>query len=213
MASWEGVDRDLFESLRQRRLELAKLRGLAPYLIFSDATLRELARIRPSTLERMHRVHGIGSAKLEEFGPEFLDLIQRHCRATGSKQDVAAQALPKRSPPPASSPTRRPNLERDQAFALFRKGCSVSEVVEKVGRARGTIYSYLEKFIEEAKPSRINRWIDDATYALIARAAATEGLERLRPIFVALDEKVPYDDIRVVVAHLRTRTDGPPWSV
>src|SRR5262249_32974117 len=47
-ASWEGVDRDVFEALREVRLKLAGARGVPPYLILGDATLRELARIRPS---------------------------------------------------------------------------------------------------------------------------------------------------------------------
>ena len=73
--SWEGVDRDLFEILRQKRRALAIERGVPPYVIFSDTTLRDLARVRPSTLEKMRYIYGIGDNKLRDFGQLFLALI------------------------------------------------------------------------------------------------------------------------------------------
>src|SRR5205823_11968769 len=66
--SWEGVDEELFEALRSQRRQLAEERQVPPYIIFSDATLRELARARPSTLEKMRLLYGIGDAKLRDFG-------------------------------------------------------------------------------------------------------------------------------------------------
>ncbi len=78
--SWDGVDRDLFESMRELRRQLADDRRVPPYIIFPDSTLRELARIRPSTLEKMRTVSGIGDSKLRDLGQTFLDLIVTHCR-------------------------------------------------------------------------------------------------------------------------------------
>ena len=46
--SWQDVDRDLFERLRTVRLEIARARGVPPYVIFHDTTLREMARVRPT---------------------------------------------------------------------------------------------------------------------------------------------------------------------
>jgi len=77
--SWEGVDRDLFESLRDLRRELATERGVPAYLIFGDATLRELARIKPTTLEDFAQVKGVGEKKLLDLGGGFVAHIQRYC--------------------------------------------------------------------------------------------------------------------------------------
>jgi ATP-dependent DNA helicase RecQ len=76
--SWEGVDRDLFEVLRGLRRRLAEERAVPPYIIFNDATLRELARRRPATLAQMRAVHGIGDHKLSDFGELFLRAIGEH---------------------------------------------------------------------------------------------------------------------------------------
>jgi len=85
--SWDGVDRDLFETMRDLRRELADQRRVPPYIIFNDATLRELARIRPSSLERMRMVSGIGDSKLRDLGQTFLDVITAHCKETGATFD------------------------------------------------------------------------------------------------------------------------------
>ena len=76
--SWEGVDRVLFESLRTLRLRLATERKVPPYIIFSDAVLRELARLKPTTREAMRLVHGIGDRKVQDFGGPVLSVIEEH---------------------------------------------------------------------------------------------------------------------------------------
>jgi len=75
-AAWDGVDRDLFETLRQCRLEVARARGVPPYVVFHDNTLRDLARRRPTTLAELLEVYGIGARKAEDLGPIILDAIR-----------------------------------------------------------------------------------------------------------------------------------------
>jgi ATP-dependent DNA helicase RecQ len=67
----------LFEALRAKRRELAAEAGVPPYVIFHDATLRDMARIRPKSLRDMALVSGIGARKLEDYGDAFLAVIKR----------------------------------------------------------------------------------------------------------------------------------------
>jgi ATP-dependent DNA helicase RecQ len=71
-ASWEGVDRDLFERLRVLRRRIAQERAVPPYVVFSDNTLRDMARLRPESHNEMLAVHGVGRKKLDDFGDAFL---------------------------------------------------------------------------------------------------------------------------------------------
>ena len=87
--SWEGVDPDLFDALRQCRLEIARARGVPPYVIFHDNTLRDLARRRPSTQTALLDVHGIGARKAEDLGPAVLEVVGEYCRAHGLQTDVS----------------------------------------------------------------------------------------------------------------------------
>ncbi len=74
--SWEGVDRDLFERLRAMRLEVARSRGVPPYVIFHDTTLRELARRKPSSIEELRHVYGVGARKAEDLGELVLATLR-----------------------------------------------------------------------------------------------------------------------------------------
>jgi ATP-dependent DNA helicase RecQ len=200
--SWEGVDRELFEALRELRRRLASAGGKAPYLIFGDATLRELARVRPSTAAAMRLVYGVGESKLRDYGEAFLQAIREHCGERALAMDQPGRAP--RAEEPRKPAATRPNLPRSQAFELFGKGATVEDVARQTGRARGTITEYLADYIRETRPRSIAHWVPDAVYQRVAQAARRLGLERLKPIFLHLGEQVPYDDIRLVVTHLNT---------
>jgi len=71
-----GVDPELFDVLRGVRLRLARERGVPPYVIFHDRTLQEMADRRPSTLDDLHDIYGVGARKAADFGDAFLDAIR-----------------------------------------------------------------------------------------------------------------------------------------
>jgi ATP-dependent DNA helicase RecQ len=70
-------DRVLFEALRGLRRAIAEERGVPPYLVFSDASLRDMARLKPRTRETLLEVKGVGAWKCETFGERFLALIRQ----------------------------------------------------------------------------------------------------------------------------------------
>ena len=72
------VDDALFDKLRAERLKLARAAGLPPYVIFHDSTLREIAARKPTTLEELGTVAGIGDAKLRRYGETVLALVTGH---------------------------------------------------------------------------------------------------------------------------------------
>jgi len=73
--SWEGVDRGLFDALRALRLELARERGVPPYVIFHDSMLRDMARVKPRNRAELLEVYGVGEKKATDLGPRFLAVI------------------------------------------------------------------------------------------------------------------------------------------
>ncbi len=68
----------LFEALRSKRRELAEAAGVPPYVVFHDATLREMASSRPSTVHQLSQISGVGRRKLDDYGAAFLDVIKQH---------------------------------------------------------------------------------------------------------------------------------------
>jgi ATP-dependent DNA helicase RecQ len=77
-ASWDGVDRALFDRLRALRLQTARARGVPPYVIFHDTTLRELARLKPKSLDALRLVYGMGARKADDLGNAVLAAIALH---------------------------------------------------------------------------------------------------------------------------------------
>ena len=72
----EGEDAELFRRLRALRAKAARFQGIPAYMVFSDKTLREMAVRRPATMAQLRAVGGVGSAKAERYGRQFLEEIQ-----------------------------------------------------------------------------------------------------------------------------------------
>ncbi|HUR32217.1 MAG TPA: RecQ family ATP-dependent DNA helicase [Vicinamibacterales bacterium] len=71
-----GGDPDLFDRLREVRTRIARERGVPPYVIFHDTTLKQMAERRPSTLDDLYDIYGVGAKKAADFGDAFLDAIR-----------------------------------------------------------------------------------------------------------------------------------------
>jgi len=72
---WEGVDRDLFETLRELRLAIARKRNVPPYVIFHDSVLRDISRFRPQSEAELLELRGVGEKKARDFGPRFIAAV------------------------------------------------------------------------------------------------------------------------------------------
>ena len=206
VVSWEGVDKDLFEALRELRRGHAEERGVPPYVIFSDATLRELARVRPSSIPAMHMVYGIGEKKLAEFGEAFIALIDEHCGTGGLARDCHAAAAATVAPPKTSS--RPPAQEKQLAMKLFGQQKSLEEVARQTGRAMSTVNNYLCDYIREEQPVSLDPWVLPDVYRLVSETIDRLQATALKPVFVALGETISYDQIRLVMAHKAMAGEG-----
>jgi ATP-dependent DNA helicase RecQ len=82
LADGGSGDTALFEVLRQRRSELAKEQRVAAYVVFADKTLIDMVRLKPRNTTEMSAVHGVGEAKLRQYGAIFLETIRQHQAAS-----------------------------------------------------------------------------------------------------------------------------------
>lgn len=72
-----GDEADLFDALKMLRQELAKEAGIPAYVVFSNATLTDMARKKPKTMSEFRKVSGVGELKAAWYGKTFLERIQR----------------------------------------------------------------------------------------------------------------------------------------
>ena len=87
-SKWSDV---LWEALRQRRTELAKAQGVPPYVVFHDASLREMVEQQPSTLQAFAEISGVGETKLERYGEAFMAVIRAHASSPGTAGAAATE--------------------------------------------------------------------------------------------------------------------------
>ncbi|GHE88646.1 ATP-dependent DNA helicase RecQ [Thalassotalea profundi] len=73
-----NYDRKLFSKLRELRKMIADAEDIAPYIVFNDATLAELASIKPLNAQQFLMISGVGDTKLTRYGKPFIDVIQEH---------------------------------------------------------------------------------------------------------------------------------------
>ncbi|PYJ60492.1 MAG: DNA helicase RecQ [Verrucomicrobia bacterium] len=138
-------DEVLFDRLRGLRRKLADERDVPAYVIFSDVSLREMARNYPTNAGEFRRIAGVGEQKLKDFAEPFLSEIRAYL-ARNERRTFTDNANPLR-------PRRRAGLNDSQAETLrrFQKGESVDEIARGRGFVRSTIYSHLLAAIECGK--------------------------------------------------------------
>jgi ATP-dependent DNA helicase RecQ len=72
---FDDYDVDIYDKLRDLRTQIASAKGIPPYIVFSDKTLKDLSNKQPQNKVEMLEVHGIGEVKFERYGKSFLELL------------------------------------------------------------------------------------------------------------------------------------------
>ncbi len=213
---WEGVDRPLFEHLRELRKQLAAEDGVPAYVVFGDTTLRELARLRPSTLDRLAQVKGVGQKKLDSYGQQFLAAIVDFASTNGLAVDVSDE-LGEIHPPtqggagggfsqPGDDQPTGPSRAALRMFPHFAEGKSIDEVCTVTGRARSTIVGYLNEFLKHEGIDDATAWVASDVAHRIEDAIAHCGNGKLKPLYEHLGGEIEYDDIRIVAICVSNRS-------
>ncbi len=207
-------DAGLFEALRQLRRQLAVERQIAPFMVFGDVTLRDLARRRPTTDEAFHAVHGVGDRKAAEYGEVFQSAIREYCTSNQLEMNVEPGEIAKTQA--IVRPVAERPLAQSAADALFREGKTVAEVAQQLGRAVTTTEQYLTDYLRTNGITDPTPWVPAELFEKITTAAMTLPDELLKPLFEHFEGTIPYHVLRVAVICLRNRVDagaetiGPP---
>jgi ATP-dependent DNA helicase RecQ len=185
-------DEVLFERLRELRKKLADERDVPAYIIFSDVSLRQMARNYPENENEFARISGVGEKKLREFGEVFLNEIALHL-ATNPRQIFADDSFT--APPPVRktglNDTTRETLRR------FRDGESVEQIAAARGFAASTIYGHLATAIEAGENIDVNELLDAEAQEQIAAAFKKFGFGNIGGARESLGNKYDYGLFRI----------------
>jgi ATP-dependent DNA helicase RecQ len=189
-------DEVLFDRLRGLRRKLADERNVPAYVIFSDVSLREMARSYPTSATEFRRIPGVGEQKLNDFAEVFLSEIKNYL-AANSRRTFPSDLVPVRPP-------RRSRLNDSQKETLrrFRSGESVNDISRARGFMRSTIYDHLEAAIKSGESLEPDRFFTAAQREEIAWAFRKVADGKLADVRSLLDRKYDYGELRIFRALL-----------
>jgi ATP-dependent DNA helicase RecQ len=180
------ADPALAEYLREWRRTMARENKVPAYVVLHDSTLEELCRRRPSNFAELKQVTGIGEKKADVYGAEILQVLRNFGDGARAAPTVAREASP-----------------AEQTLRLLNQGRSFEEIGRIRARQISTIVCTVASLIETGQIKLDAKWISPDAQPLIEAACLKQGVEKLKDIKEAVPPYVSFDDIRLVVAHLR----------
>ncbi|WP_440897880.1 DNA helicase RecQ [Amphibacillus sp. Q70] len=166
------VDSQLFEQLRLLRKEIADQDNVPPYVVFSDATLKELCRYLPTDKENMLKIKGVGLKKFDSYGEQFLEII----RLKSSNQPSHLIS-----------------------YQLYDEGNPIELIAKKRNVQEQTIATHLFKAYQEGYSIDWSDFIDDEVEEVVLEAYQTTGEPYLKPIKELVHDEIDYTMIKAVL--------------
>ncbi|MBL4745299.1 MAG: DNA helicase RecQ [Flavobacteriaceae bacterium] len=170
----------LFDVLKKLRFKIATEEGIPAYLVFSDATLKEMDRARPMSDTDFLDISGVGQRKLEVFGDEFMAAITKFIREKPKKKNTF-----------------------DETFRLYSKGMSVEEIASERSLNPVTVFSHIAKLYADGKEIDLYDFVTKEEVEKVKIAKKKLGSpEMLKPYYEYFEDKVGYTTIRMALAIL-----------
>lgn len=181
---------EIFELLRELRLDLARREDVPPYRIFTDATLDEMASVLPLTEGQMKGITGVGEKKFKQYGRIFIKTLADHIAQT-KKQRSLVQGRTK-----------------DVTFSLYAQGKSVAQIARERHLSPNTIYTHLAELCEEGYEIKITDFIQKSDLKKLLASFREKGVpQKLKTLYDRFDGEVEYHKLKLALAHYKV-TEG-----
>ena len=172
---------NLFERLRLLRYKISQEEDIPAYLVFSDATLKEIERERPMSDDDFLKISGVGQRKMEVYGDEFIAEINSFM---GSK---------------LNKPKKKDTVLI--TYDLYKSGMSIEEISIERKLSSTTIYSHIAKLFSKGKNINIFDFVSNSDVETVRKAkVALDSPTALKPYFSYLNEELDYFKIRLALS-------------
>ncbi|MEQ8925227.1 MAG: DNA helicase RecQ [Fulvivirga sp.] len=190
------IHSELVKNLRDMRKQIADSEDVPAFVVFSDASLHELATFLPHSKPELTQIIGFGEIKVQRYGDELLNEIAAYC----TKHNLGSNMRAVRS-----KPKRKAVKELGESYLktleLFQKGKPIDEIANERGLAYGTIESHFDQLIRHGKIKAVDI-LDQETIDIIKAAINKANGIGLKPIKEELGDAFSYGEIRMVMAQM-----------
>ena len=193
---------ELFDKLRNIRREQAEKENVPPYVIFSDATLMELATYLPQTKEELNEISGFGTFKIEKYGELFLSVIVEFCEQNNLSSLIFNKKPKKKREP--KTVNKSPAGTFTTSYQMFKAGNSIEEIANIRNLAINTIQNHLVNFVTVGtiKPSQL---MNTNKIEPILEIAKSQSIISLKAIKEELGEDYSYFEIHIAIAYYKSQ--------
>lgn len=205
-------DEAMFSELRMLRQTIAQEKKLPPYVIFHDATLKEMAAYFPMDESDFLKINGVGQTRYDHYGDIFIDTIKHYAENNPIKIRKRSEltltfnesrTTEKNKNDLANQKTTADNGEKipshEVTYDLFIHGQPISEIANQRSLTINTVLGHLIRCEEEGKMINWVGVVDEDKEVQIINAIGTVGLEGLKPIKEVLPETCSYEDIKIII--------------
>ena len=212
------ADENLFNILRETRLEIAKKQKVQPFMVFPDATLKHMSSEYPTTNQALLDISGVGEHKLEKYGEIFLSTIKsymtinniesRTSNATNvfAENDNANSTMYKTNSSVVddieinAKTSKRTTNSHLLTYELYADGKTIDRIAKERDLSQNTVESHLIKCIQEGMEIDFGDFIPKQYENQIMETIKLCGAGLLKPIKELLPEEVSYTAIKFAIA-------------
>jgi ATP-dependent DNA helicase RecQ len=190
----------LFQQLRVLRKRIADHENLAPFVIFHDTTLREMAALLPLDEPALLRISGVGESKAKNYGKEFLSAIREAVESNPALGHTEIDRGP-------GQPEKEPNQTAYQSGAMLSKGLTLEQVAKERGLTMKTIEEHAAQLIANGNADLFHQLVTKSRHEILHAAFEKIGWHVLKPVLEYLQATQPadfpldYGDLRLVRAY------------
>ncbi len=186
----------LFEELRELRHTIAHSENLSHFQIFTQKSLYEMCEYLPATAKQLRAINGMGKVRVEKYGEEILEIIQKYATTKGlSSTEIRYKEIEKKTQKVKKTDTKQASLD------LFQNGKTIEEIAKERGFVKTTIESHLAHFIPTGEV-KITDLMPEKKYKALKKIMKTTSFDSFSELKEKIDDKFTYSEIRLVSTEL-----------
>lgn len=191
----------LFEALKKLRKDIADENNSQSYTVFSDATLKDMSRLKPGNLGAFLKVSGVGEHKCEKYGKAFVSLICE--RVDESERLLVDGSMSKAAKPkPVRSDFVMAKLSDTHraTLSLYQQGMSLNQIAKQRALSRSTILAHVYRLAFHGEGIDLSELVSSEKVNLIQEKwLSLNRPDKIKTVFDAMDEGVDWEQIRYAV--------------